>query len=198
MSITHSHLIHYQYKNIKHRIYLCRLYTNAQRNIWPVASFNLLHFPLKEKETCPISAPFLQPCLTNWSLHVPVNTFDFCYLWHYNRGINDVIQQGMCFGPPYISFAFPSPSLWPRYQACLCLFCNHPSLHPLSFLSPSLLACGKVFHSTPRLTRMLALRSHGVWQTGWRRNLISKSGDKLPLQLKGSLSFLFMPIGRAL
>lgn len=147
-------------------------------------------------QTCPIGAPFLQPPLTNWSLHVHVNTF--CDLWRYNRGINDVMQRGVYFAPPYISFAFPSSSLWPRYRACRRLFLNSSSLQPLSFLFPCLLSPAAK-SSTPRLAWMLALCSHAVRQVGWRCNLISKSGDKLPPQLNGSPSFfLFMPIGRAL
>lgn len=63
----------------------------------------------------PLERLLLEPCLTNWSSPVHVNTFAFCNLWHYNRGDQSLHAAGRLFQPPShlfpFSLSFPSTSL---------------------------------------------------------------------------------------
>lgn len=115
-----------------------------------------------------------------------MRTLDFCNLWHYNRGgISNTVWLGMCFFPALIFLFSLSISLTSLPGSLLSLSQPFFASSPLLSFPRLLLPAAKSF--TPRLAQgFVQLR---VRLAGWRCNLISKSGDKLPLQLKGRPSF---------
>lgn len=152
--------------------------------MWPGATVSGPRFPFKERDFKLVPsvhlffglAQLIGACMCMWT------RLSFCNLWQYNRGINDIMS---CVPLPLTSL-----SLFPLHPFNLVTGLAIVSSSALRPFIPSPFFPPPVFSPTakssiPHLARMLPLCSLCVRQGGWRRNLISKSGNKLPLQLKG-------------
>lgn len=110
----------------------------VQRNIWPGATVSGPRFPFKERDFKLVPsvhlffslAQLIGACMCMWT------RLDFCNLWQYNRGINDIMS---CVPLP-----LTSPSLFPLHpfnlvtglaivsSSALCPFIPSPFFPPVS------------------------------------------------------------------